>query len=115
MEGKMDTSIFYIIFAIMGVLFVAVFSFAIIFIVSPKARGKMASKQVKATKYMIDESKEDIKSISKDMAEANAEGVEITAHAIKKGLTGDESIFCKFCGAKIDKDSKFCNKCGKEL
>ena len=49
------------------------------------------------------------------MADATADGLETTVRAIKKGITEEESIFCKHCGAKIDKDSKFCSECGKEL
>lgn len=111
----MDFGSFGIIFAIVGVFSAAIFIFALLLIFSPKVRGKMMSKSVKATKYMIDESKNDINSISTNIAEATSEGVEITTRAIKKGLTEDKSIFCKYCGAKIDKDSKFCSKCGKEL
>ena len=94
---------------------VAIFVFTFLVMFNPKIRGKMMSKSVKATKYMMDESKNDISSISTGMAEATSDGVEITTRAIKKGLTEDKSIFCKHCGAKIDKDSKFCNKCGKEI
>lgn len=36
------------------------------------------------------------------------------ARAIKEGLTEDETIYCKHCGASIDSDSTFCKKCGKE-
>lgn len=111
----MNFNAFGILFVIMGVVAVAGFVFALLFIFNPKIRGKMMSKGVKATKYMMEESKNDIKSISSDIAEATSDGIETTTRAIKKGLTKDESIFCKHCGAKIDKDSKFCNKCGKEL
>ena len=27
----------------------------------------------------------------------------------------EEKISCKHCGEKVNKDSKFCNHCGKEL
>ena len=104
-----------IVFAIVVILVVAIFVFTFLVMFSPKIRGKMMSKHVKATKYMMDESKNDINSISTDMAEATSSGIEITTRAIKKGLTENQSIFCKYCGAKIDKDSKFCSKCGKEL
>lgn len=103
------------IFIIIAVLAVAIFVFVCIMMFSSKMRGKMMSKLVKSTKYMVDESKDDIKSISTNIAEAQSEGTEITARAIKKGFAEEESIFCKHCGAKIDKDSKFCNKCGKEI
>lgn len=32
---------------------------------------------------------------------------------IKEGMSEDEQIYCKYCGAQIDADSLFCNKCGK--
>ena len=106
---------FAIAFAIVGIVVLSIIVFTFLMIFNPKIRGKMMSKGIKAAKYMVDESKDDINSISTDMAEATSNGVEITARAIKKGLTEDESIFCKHCGAKIDKDSKFCSKCGNEL
>lgn len=111
----MNFGAFGIIFAIGVILSVAVLVFTLLMMFNPKVRGKMMSKGVKATRYMIDESKNDINSISTDLAEATSDGIEITTRAIKKGFTEDKSIFCKHCGTKIDKDSKFCNKCGKEL
>lgn len=94
---------------------VVVFVFTFLMIFSPKLRGKMMSKQIKATRYMMNESKDDIKSVTTDFAEATKGGVETTARAIKKGLIDSDKIYCKHCGAEIDKDSKFCKRCGKEL
>ena len=106
--------------SVVGVIFIIAFIgiilgfiFVIAQIVSPKFRGKMLSKQMKSMKYMMDESKEDIESISTDMANATKEGVRITTNAIKKGFT-EESIYCKHCGSEIDEDSKICKICGKE-
>ena len=95
---------------------IAIFIFVLTFVLmfSPKARGKMMSKQVKSMKYMMDESKDDIQNISTNMADATKGGIETTARALKKGFTEDEGIYCKHCGNKIDKDSKFCKNCGKE-
>ena len=62
----------------------------------------------------MDNSKEDIKDISKNMADATKESIETTARAVKKGIIEEESIYCKHCGNKIDKDSRFCKRCGKE-
>ena len=105
-----------IVFGILiSILAVGVLVVAVLAIFSPKFKGMMMSKQVKATKYMLDESKDDIQSISTDMADATSKGIEKTTRAIKKGLTEDEKIFCKHCGAKIDKDSTFCSKCGKKI
>ena len=111
----MNFDVFKIVVVIMIIITAALILCGFVAFFSPKIRGKMMSRNIKATKYMMDESKDDIKSISTDMAEATSDAVEITTRSIKKGLSEDASIFCKYCGAKIDKDSKFCNKCGKEL
>ena len=101
---------------IVGLIFVAIFTiFTVLLIFNPKLRAKLMGKGIKAQKYMIDEHKDDIKSINTNLAEASAESIEIKTRAIKKGFTTDDKIFCKYCGEKIDKDSKFCSKCGKEL
>lgn len=34
---------------------------------------------------------------------------------IKEGMSDDNTTYCKYCGAVIDQDSNFCNKCGKQL
>ncbi len=91
-------------------LFIAcVFILVVAQLISPKFRGKMMSRQIKAAKYMMDESKDDIRNISTNMADATKDGVEITTRAIK-----DERVYCKHCGSLIDKDSKFCKNCGGE-
>lgn len=105
---------------ILGVIFiiiltVATFAIPLLFAFNPKIKAKMMNTEVKATKYMMEESKDDIKSISSNMAEATEEAIETTTRAIKKGLETKEYIYCKHCGQKIDKDSKFCSKCGNEL
>ena len=100
---------FYGTFIIVGLIFIL----AIISAISPKFRGKMMSRQVKSMKYMVDESKDDFKSISTNMADATKEGIKTTVRAIKEGLN-EEDIYCKYCGSQIDSDSKFCKKCGKE-
>lgn len=33
---------------------------------------------------------------------------------IKEGLSENETVYCKHCGAQIDADSSFCKKCGKQ-
>lgn len=117
-----------------------VFVFVIAMIISPKLRGKMMSRQLKATKYMMDASKEDLEAMGtamgnmsvnirknvldanedtmRDMAtreaNINKDAVETTARAIRNGFVV-ESVYCKHCGNAIDADSEFCKKCGKEL
>ena len=100
-------------FVIVPIFIGLVFVFVIAMFISPKFRGKMMSRQIKASKYMMEESKEDIKSISDNMAYATKDGIKTTVGAIKEGLT-QKSMFCKHCGSEIDIDSKFCKKCGKE-
>ena len=106
--------LFTIVPIILPIFVMFVFILAIASIFSPKFRGKMMSKEVKARRYMIDEVKDDIESISTNMADASKEGIKITTSAIKEGFSERESIFCKHCGSRIDADSKFCKSCGKE-
>lgn len=98
---------------ILPILVIGIFVLTFALMFSPKLRGKFMGMQVKATKYMVDGTKEDIKDISTNMAEATKDGVKITTGAIRDGLAG-ENIFCKHCGSSIEKDSKFCKNCGKE-
>lgn len=130
---------FELMFTIVPIMVICTFVFTFAMMLSPKLRGKVMSKQLKATKYMMDESKNDLTDIAtiagnvainsrknildeneetlRDMntrgTNINKEGIEITARAIKDGLTQD-SIYCKHCGRSIDEDSKFCKLCGKE-
>ena len=101
-------------FIIVPIFIVLVFVFVLLLMFSPKLKGKLMSRQIKATRYMMDESKDDIESISSNMADATKDGIETTTRAIRKGLTENGGIYCKYCGSKIDKDSIFCKKCGKE-
>lgn len=127
--------LFYIVPILIGITFIM----TIALMVSPKLRGKLMSRQIKATKHMMDYSKEDLKDIlstSADIginaekeildnneetmednvtrkANINKKGIEITTNAIKEGLTKSK-IYCKHCGKLIDDDSKFCKSCGKE-
>lgn len=130
---------FELMFTIVPIMVICIFIFTFAMVLSPKLRGKFMSRQLKATKYMFDESKEDLaeiatiagnvsinsrknildanedtlRDITTRSANINKEGIEITARAIKDGLTGT-TIFCKHCGKSIDEDSKFCKFCGKE-
>lgn len=51
--------LFYIVPILIGITFIM----TIALMVSPKLRGKLMSRQIKATKHMIDYSKEDLKDI----------------------------------------------------
>lgn len=132
--------IFNVMFVIVPIFILGMFIFTFSMILSPKLRGKFMARQLRATKYMLDESRDDLANLAetasdisinakknildkhedvlRDMAtrEANIykDGISVTTKAIKDGLVGD-SVYCKHCGALIDEDSKFCKKCGKKL
>ena len=122
-----------------GFLFFVIIIFVVtfLFMFNPKIRGGMMKSNMKSVssmlsgsegslesltesmikmkKNIIENNEEDLKELSRKSAEIRSDGVEITARAIKKGLTTDEGIFCKYCGKKIDADSQHCKYCGKEL
>jgi hypothetical protein len=75
-------------------------------------RPEITKASTQSIKYIQQENKEDLKDIASNAAEIASEAITKTATAIKSGL--DDKMFCKHCGEKIDSDSKFCNKCGKE-
>ena len=75
-------------------------------------RPEITKMSTKSVKYIQKENKEDFKDIASNAADIASEAITKTTTAIKTGL--DDKIFCKHCGEKIDSDSKFCNKCGKE-
>lgn len=135
----MSVIILDILFFIILILVVLTFIFTIALMVSPKLRGKWMSKQIEATKHMMEYSKDDLKDIlsttksvevnaEKEIldnneeimknnvtrkANINKEGIEITAKAIKEGLINNK-VYCKYCGKLIDSDSKYCKVCGRE-
>lgn len=135
----MNDIFFTIMFTIVPILVIVIFILVFILMFSPKLRGKFMSRNIKATKYMFDESKDDLTDIGatmgdiavktrkkvldkneknlKDMATRQAniskDAIEITARAIKEGFVTD-TVYCKYCGKSIDADSKFCKHCGKE-
>ena len=75
-------------------------------------RPEITKASTQSIKYIQQENKEDLKDIASTAVEITSEAITKTATAIKTGL--DDKMFCKHCGEKIDSDSKFCNKCGKE-
>lgn len=109
----MNGSLFDIVFIGIFALVAVIIFFTIIMMFNPRLRGKMMSQQIKAGKYAIDESRDDLKNISDNIAYATKDGIKTTAGAIKEGFTQNK-VFCKYCGNEIDADSKFCKKCGKE-
>ena len=62
------------------------------------------------TQQVMPIAQEGIEKMSPSMGTAAKE----IAKGIKEGLSNDETVYCKHCGAQIDVDSNFCNKCGKQ-
>lgn len=130
-------TMFKVIFVIASLLIAGGFIYTFLMIFNPKFRGKLLSKQIKATKHMIDYSKEDLEDIGniaiqtkknimeqsednlKDISEIESnikqEYVKNIAKGIKEGLLDSETIYCKHCGSSIDSDSKYCKSCGKKI
>lgn len=133
-----------ILFYVVPIFIGGTFIFVLAMFFSPKLRGKMMSKQIKATKHMLDYTKEDLQDLmtttagmgidteknildkhedtmrsnATRKANINKEGIEITTKAIKDGLTSidkeENTKYCIECGKKIPSNAKFCLYCGKE-
>ena len=76
-------------------------------------RPEISKMTTKSAKYILEENKDDLKDVSNTTAEITSEAISKTASAIKEGFKS--SIYCKYCGQKIDNDSKFCKHCGSNL
>lgn len=120
--------LFYIVPIFIGL--VAIFIFATI--LSPKLRGKILSSQIRATKHMLDYSKEDLQDLmtttasmgidtekaildkkedtmrnnATKKANINKDSIEITTKAIKDGLTNSNVS---------NQNTKYCKECGKKI
>lgn len=120
--------LFYIVPIFIGL--VAIFIFATI--LSPKLRGKILSSKIRATKHMLDYSKEDLQDLmtttasmgidaekaildkkedtmrnnATRKANINKDSIEITTKAIKDGLTNSNVS---------NQNTKYCKECGKKI
>ena len=74
---------------------------------------EIAKARAKTLRYIQEESKDDLTAIANNSAEIMSDAVSKTANAIANGV--QKTMFCKHCGARIDADSTFCSRCGKEL
>ena len=74
---------------------------------------EIAKARAKTLRYIQEKNKEDLTAIATNSAEIMSDAVSKTANAIADGA--QKTMFCKHCGAKIDIDSTFCSRCGKEL
>ncbi len=73
---------------------------------------EMTRFSTKLAKHVQEENREDLRDIATGVAEISADAVEITAEAVKRGLS--DTVYCKKCGEKIDADSVFCKNCGEK-
>ncbi len=80
-----------------------------------KGIAKQAKKMAEINNESLKASKEILKENADMEADIHKDAVKTMAHSIKEGFTDDSSIYCKYCGAAIDADSRFCKKCGKQL
>lgn len=94
-------------FFIPGVLLIPISIFATLLGFMPNIMKGSA----KMIKYIQENNKENLKEIAKTAAEINSEAVKVTAAAVKEGMK--EGV-CKYCGATIDSESIYCNKCGEK-
>lgn len=109
---------FELIFMIVPILVILIFILTFALFLSPKLRGKFLSNQIKSIKYAVDDSKEDLKTISNISADVSSEAITKTVSSIKKGFTDNsfkDNTYCKYCGTGIDFDSRFCKNCGKKI
>ena len=74
---------------------------------------EIAKARAKTLRYIQEENKDDLTAIANNSAEIMSDAVSKTANAIASGV--QKTMFCKHCGARIDADSTFCSRCGKEL
>ncbi len=74
---------------------------------------EIAKARAKTLRYIQEENKEDLTAIANNRAEIMSDAISKTAGALANGV--QKTMFCKHCGARIDIDSTFCSRCGKEL
>lgn len=70
-----------------------------------KISAYMTQQQIPVAKEAIDEMAPTVGSAAGEIAKGVVKGI---------NEAKEDEIYCKHCGSKIDSDSTFCNKCGKE-
>lgn len=94
--------------------FVAVIGFAMASLgITIGFSPEISKARAKTLRYIQEENKEDLTAIANNSAEIMGDAISKTANSITNGI--QKTMFCKHCGAKIDIDSTFCSRCGKEL
>ena len=88
-------------------LFLSVFGFIQGF------KPEITKQTLKTTKFIQEENEDELQQIITKNAEIHSEAITNTAKAVKSGL--NETMYCNYCGEKIDIDSQFCKHCGNKL
>lgn len=78
-----------------------------------KTLKDLSSTAIKMKKDILEENEDSLKDIANIEANIQKGAIKTKAGAVKEGFRGDDTMFCKHCGAIIDADSKFCKECGK--
>ena len=102
-----------IIMIIVPIIMVISIVFFILLMTNSKFIGKMMAKNIKAAKYMMDETKEDLKAINDIGAYTQTDAIKSKVRAVKQGLQNE--MFCKYCGKEIEEDSRYCKYCGEKV
>lgn len=77
---------------------------------------------VQTQREFYENNADDLRYVSRASADIEAEAIRRKAQAFKEGFATDTTNktsssmqkYCKYCGASIDYDSLYCNKCGEK-
>ena len=71
---------------------------------------------IDATSQAINENEDDLRTIADKGADIMSGPIETISRSVGRGFSEGfataDTMFCKHCGATIDRDSKFCSECG---
>lgn len=76
---------------------------------------KYGNTVVRAQNDIINNNEDILREKANKTADIHKDAVKTIAHSIKEGLSDDNTVYCKHCGAQVDADSIFCKKCGKQI
>lgn len=80
-----------------------------------KTLTKYANVAARVQNNIINNNEDILRETANKTADIHKGAVKTIVHSVKEGLSDDNTVYCKHCGAQIDADSSFCKKCGKQL